>query len=325
MPILVTGASGFVGAALCRALLEKGHPVRALVRPSSDRSAIDPRCELAVAELDPARGGGGPLEESLRGVSAVIHCGGTTRKTQASEEDLLRLNRDATARLAALCARAGGAPRLVLVSSIAALGPARGGALLREGDPPHPRSAYGRSKLAGEIAVRDTPGLDFSIVRLPGVLGPGDVNLLPLFRLARARLRVSGARVANFIHLDDACESLALAALSPKARSQLFHAGGENLSVTALGEAIARGLAARTIPLPLPSPLLLAAGAAAERMARLLSIPARLDRDKAGELACAWPLDDSRIRESLGYQPKRRIDAALMGELAGEYRSRGML
>jgi len=99
------------------------------------------------------------------------------------EAEFLRANRDGTRNITAAAERSG-RPRLVLVSSLAAGGPAPRGAPLTGQEPPRPVTAYGRSKLAAEQVVRSS-SLRWSIVRPPIVYGPRDREVLKIFRIAR--------------------------------------------------------------------------------------------------------------------------------------------
>jgi UDP-glucose 4-epimerase len=181
MRVLVTGASGFVGRALVNDLAAQGHRVRAAMRQPAD---IFPRTVEVVAVSDLAR----PIEwrPLLRDIEAVVHLAGIAHAgTGIAEEVYDRVNRAATAGLATAAAGLG-IRRLVFVSSIRAqTGPAAA-RVITESDPPHPTDAYGRSKLAAEMALHAS-NVPFTILRPALVYGPGvKGNLASLIRIARS-------------------------------------------------------------------------------------------------------------------------------------------
>jgi nucleoside-diphosphate-sugar epimerase len=131
------------------------------------------------------------LGDLIAGAEAVVHCAGAVRGASAAAFD--RINVDATRRLAAAAARQRPAPRFLLISSLAA----------REPNLSH----YAASKRAGERALEQAgDALSWTIVRPPAVYGPGDRELLPLFRsMARGYAPLptnSGARL-SLLHVDD--------------------------------------------------------------------------------------------------------------------------
>lgn len=181
MRILVTGASGFIGQALVKELTEQGHRVRAAMRYPAD---IFPRPVEVVAVSDLAR----PIEwrPLLSDMDVVVHLAGIAHAAPGLAEDIYdRVNRAATAALAAAAAR-DRLQRLIFVSSIRAqTGPAADH-VLTEADPPHPVDAYGRSKFAAETAIR-AANLPHTILRPTLIYGPGvKGNLADLMRLAQS-------------------------------------------------------------------------------------------------------------------------------------------
>jgi UDP-glucose 4-epimerase len=181
MRVLVTGASGFVGRALVEDLAAQGHRVRAAMRQPAD---IFPREVEVVAVSDLAR----PIEwrPLLRDMEGVIHLAGIAHAGAGVAEAVFdRVNRAATAGLAAAAAGAR-VQRLIFVSSVRAQsGPASTG-VLTETASPQPTDAYGRSKLAAEMAVRGS-GVPFTILRPALIYGPGvKGNLASLVRLAQS-------------------------------------------------------------------------------------------------------------------------------------------
>ena len=118
MPTLVTGATGFVGSAVARALLDRGHALRLLVRPGSDRRNIAGLpAELAEGDLlDPAS-----LAAAVVGCRYVVHVAADYRLWVPDARPMLAANVDGT-RALLLAATAAGAERIVYCSSVAALG-----------------------------------------------------------------------------------------------------------------------------------------------------------------------------------------------------------
>src|SRR3954470_21267998 len=102
-PVLVTGASGFVGSAIAAALREAGHPVRVLVRASSPRINIDPRDELVVGDILDR----GSVAAALRGSRYLVHAAADYRLWAPSSDDLLRANVEGTRIVMAEALRAG--------------------------------------------------------------------------------------------------------------------------------------------------------------------------------------------------------------------------
>ena len=188
--VAVTGATGFLGRHLVRALAQDGWTPRVLVR----RDPIHPlwrdlEVEVVVGDLKTPGG----LDRLCRGAEVVIHVAGLIKA--ASLEGFNVVNRDG-ARAAAAASKAAGA-RFILVSSLAAREPRL--------------SNYAASKRAGEDAAREIRP-DALIVRPPAIYGPGDTETLGLFKIAAQSpvlpVLSPDARVA-MIHVQDAAAKLA--------------------------------------------------------------------------------------------------------------------
>lgn len=182
--VLVTGASGFVGLSLCRALAESGMTVRAAARRPqaiAARSGIEP-----VALPDLAM----PVEwqSLLAGMDAVIHLAGIAHAgDDIPETKYDQINRAATESLAQAAA-ANGIGHFIFLSSIRAQTGPTADTPLNENDPTHPTDAYGRSKLAAENAVRAS-GAPFTILRPVAIYGSGvKANLESLIKFADSPL-----------------------------------------------------------------------------------------------------------------------------------------
>ncbi|WP_292970359.1 NAD(P)-dependent oxidoreductase [Novosphingobium sp.] len=178
MTLAVTGATGFVGQALLDRALDNGLPVRALARrPQEPRAGV----EWVTGDLDAAAA----LRQLVRGVEAVIHVAGVVNDAAQFE----RGNVAGTMSVIEAC-KAEGVQRLVFVSSLSAREPEL--------------SAYGASKARAEKLVRAS-GLDWTIIRPPGIYGPRDVDYFEMFRLARWGLMPVPPKEgrASIIHVDD--------------------------------------------------------------------------------------------------------------------------
>src|SRR5262245_55708409 len=210
--VLVTGATGFIGRHLVEALLRRGERVRCLVRGRRrDEALLKLEVELVTAALDQPE----TLASAVAGVHTVYHLAGLTQALTFAE--LSRVNGQGTAAVAAACADQAQPPRLIYVSSIAAAGPAPRGQILVESDTPAPDSGYGRSKLAGENAVRrHAAKMPATIVRPGVVFGPRDPEIVRILQFIRwARFHISPGfhpPALSFIHVADLVELLLRAA-----------------------------------------------------------------------------------------------------------------
>ena len=220
MRVLVTGASGFIGAHTARALAHAGHDLRLLARPTSDLSALtDIDYELTTGDLD-----GAGLTAAVDGIDAVVHVAGLI--AARTDADFHRVNARGTGLLAAAASDAG-VTRFLLVSSLAARGPSLDGAPPDPEGPRQPVTPYGESKAAGEVeALAQAGAMAVEIIRPPAVYGPGDMGLLPFFQMARRHyiMRLGdGRNRIDMIYGPDCAQAIAaLLAREPGARN-IFH------------------------------------------------------------------------------------------------------
>lgn len=258
--LAITGATGFVGSAVLDAALAEGHQVRALARrEQAPRAGV----EWVRGDL----GDTGALAALVAGADAVVHVAGLTNTPDPAQFEIANVT--GTAHVIAAMAEAG-LRRLVLVSSLAAREPKL--------------SAYGASKARAETLV-EASGLDWTIVRPPGVYGPRDVDYLEMFRTAKwgfVPLPPGGA--SSIIHADDLARLLVTLAASNAAptRKKIYEPddGREGgWSHKELAAAIGRAMGRRVIAPHLPRPVLEAA-AAADRIAR--GDKAKLTPDRVG-------------------------------------------
>jgi nucleoside-diphosphate-sugar epimerase len=265
------------------------------------------------------------LDALVAGADLVFHVAGSI--AARSEAELLAVNRDGTAAVAQACRRAG-VGRLVHVSSLAVTGPAEPGRPVDETWPPRPVTAYGRSKQAGEEAVRES-GAAFTIVRPPVVYGPRDRQTLPLFRLARwgfVPLLGDGSQQLSLVHAADLADALVAAAMSPAAAGRTYHAAHpEIVTQRALMEAIGRAVGTRPRLIPVPRGAVRAGLALGGALARLARRRTLADPAKAPEfLAAAWTCSPEALARDAVWRARVPLAQGL-AETTAWYRQAGWL
>lgn len=176
MRVLLTGATGFAGGVILRALLAAGLHVRAAVRKDLPK---DPLLEsVLIDDLLTA-----DWQALCADVDVVIHAAAYAHDDGADPQMIFRVNRDATAALAKAAGACGA--RFIFLSSIRAQAGVTASVPLRDGDRPQPDGPYGEAKLAAEAAIRDVC-TDHVVLRLAPLYGSGvKGNLASLFKLAR--------------------------------------------------------------------------------------------------------------------------------------------
>jgi len=215
--LLVTGASGFLGACICKIAHEQGYEVYGSVRSVSSRESIDfPWLNILVLNLSDETA----VSKVLQNKDYVIHCAGVMSTTSRNEEDSRRTNIELTRIIARQSIKAG-IKRFVFASSLAAGGPGAEALKARkETDPDRPVSHYGRSKLDAENMLK-TFSNELSVVslRFSTIYGPRDCNIFGFFKLISGKFvpLVGGKKTVynSMVYVEDAARA-ALCALKAK-------------------------------------------------------------------------------------------------------------
>ncbi len=321
MLALVTGAGGFLGQALVRALAARGDRVRALVRRPEPALSL-PGVEVALGDAtDP-----GALARAVAGADVVFHLAGVRRATERDE--FFRVNVGSTRLLLDACvAHAPGLRRFVLAGSRAASPPSATGCT--EDAPPRPSEAYGESKAEAErVAFQYAERLPIAVARPPRIMGPGDRENLLFFQLAQRgwALRFGADAPLSWIDVDDCARGLLLLAERPEAVGQAFFlASAERTSVEGLFLAAAAALGVTPRRVSVPAPALRAAAALADAVTRATGRKLPLNRKLARQLlAEGWVCDGAKARRLLGFEPATTL-ADSIGRAAAWYRAQGWL
>lgn len=296
--ILVTGASGFVGRALCRELSRRGFRVRAALRtaiaepPVADEIAI-------VGDVHEQT----DWRKAVNGADVVVHLAARVHRINESNSDsvteYMRVNVQGTKALAIAAAEAG-VKRLVFLSSVKVNGERTPtGMCFTEMDAPAPQDEYGRSKLAAEYALAEVASrsaLEYVVIRPPLVYGPGvGANFLRLMRAVQRGWPLPFGAVANarsMIYLGNLLDAIATCSVHPHAAGQSFLVSdAEAVSTPELIRALAREMNRKAYLFSVPSSIL-------GWSARLAGIGPAVAR-----LTESLVVDASRIRGQLDWVP----------------------
>jgi dihydroflavonol-4-reductase len=270
---LVTGATGFVGSAVARALLARGHRVRVLARPNSDRRNLAGLAlEIAEGAMEDPRS----LARAATGCRYVYHVAADYRIWVPDPAPMFRANVEGTRDLLTAALEAG-AERVVYTSSVATLGLVTGGSA----DEETPSSIddmigpYKRSKFAAEEVVRELVrerGLPVVIVNPSTPVGPGDIKPTPTGRLiveaARGQMPAFVDTGLNIVHVDDVAEGH-LAAAEKGRIGERYILGGENMALAEILAEVAQVVGRRPPWLRVPHGALFPVAIGAELAARV--------------------------------------------------------
>lgn len=311
MKALVTGATGFLGAATVARLRADGIVVRALVRSAAAASDADERCVGDLRDPD-------SLTRAVDGVDWVIHAGARVSTTGPWEE-FEAVNVRATETLIARAALAGVA-RFVHVSSLSVYGVPADGATISEDsaydDGGGERGFYARSKLAADqvAAAAMRAGAAVTIVR-PGLLyGPGRTPPLARRVAAVGPLRLllaSPDYLLPLAYVDNVADAIVLAARTPAARGRAYTIVDVHARQADYARLYRQAAGARWHPVYAPLALLRAAVSGAERAAGMLGRRSPITRHQVERTLRSATFTTHRAHDELGWQPRVPIDEAL--------------
>ena len=308
--VLVTGAGGFIGRALCARLATTGVAHVAAVRAAAPDGGRKDAC-VALGDFAAA-----DWHDVMRGVDAVVHLAGRAHVPRGHAADAptpyIVANVHVTRRVAEAAAQAG-VRRIVFASSVKVYGETtRPGRPFRAGDAAAPQDAYARSKAEAENALRDICGahrVEVIVLRLPLTYGPGvKGNFLVLLEAIAAERRLPLAGIANrrsLLYVGNAVSAIEAALAAPALPDEALPIAD-----------------AKTVSTP---ELAIKLALALHLQARLFHVPATFLRGSAAlmgrgtdtiRLLDSLEVDASRFRELTGWSPPRSLDEGLAATAA---------
>ena len=310
---LVTGATGFVGSAVARALLRQGQRVRILARPGSNRRNLGSLCvEIAEGSLEEPES----LARAVTGCRYVYHVAADYRLWVPNPGQMFRANVVGTRDLM-MAALAAGVERVVYTSSVAT----RGLLPKSSADEETPSRAedmigpYKRSKFEAEEVVRKLAherGLPVVIANPSAPVGPGDVKPTPTGRMileaARGQMPAFVDTGLNIVHVDDVAEGH-LAAAEKGRIGERYVLGGENMSLAEILAEVSRAAGRRAPRLRVPHSMLYPVAVGAELAARLTGREPMITLDGVRMSRKKMYFSSEKASRELGYRPRPAREA----------------
>ena len=313
MKALVTGATGFVGAAVARALIREGWEVRALARRGSDRRNVQ-HLPLIVVEGD--LGDRASLDTALKDCDALFHVAADYRLGAFDPKQLYQTNVEGT-RSILDASRQAGVRRVVYTSSVATMGIPKDGTPGNEDTPVGVADMIGhykRSKFLAEQVARQAAlsGLSVVIVNPSTPIGPGDIKPTPTGQLvldaAAGRMPAYVDTGLNVVHVDDVAAGHLLAFHKGRV-GERYILGGQDLSLRDILVQIAAIAGSKPPTIRLPTGVVLPIAYVAEGFARLTGRPGRITVEGVKMSRKRMFFSSDKARHELGYTWRPPIEA----------------
>ena len=326
MKVLVTGATGFTGGALCKRLVSLGYQVRALARDEKGKHLLD-SLGVEVFKLDLCEPSS--LDSAVKGVDIVYHIAALYRQQGVSSEKFWKVNAESVDHLMKSSLKAG-VHRVVHCSTGGVHGhvhPSPG----TEDSPYNPGDEYQESKLAGEKIARrvmEEGKLAVTIFRPTGIYGPGDLRFLKLFRaIQKKRFFMLGSGEVNYhlIFIDDLIDGIMLCGTQDHAIGKTYILGGrEATTLNQLVRMITEELGVKSSSVHIPLWPMYAAGYLCEIFCKPFGFEPPLYRRRIDFFKKNRAFDISKAKSELGFLPKIELKEGIH-RTASWYKDNGYL
>lgn len=309
MKILVTGSNGFVGSRLVEDLARAGHEVTALARNANKTAhlAFD-GVKTAIGDVTDIPS----LEAAVKDQDVIIHCAGLT--AAKDREAFFRVNAMGTANLAEAAANhTPSLKKFILVSSLAAAGPALKNEPKSEVDEEHPVSLYGESKLEGERVLKKYfSTFPVLIVRPPIVYGPRDRGVFEIIKSVNRRMapcisgsNETGEKFFSVVHVGDLSKGIQLLMnASGTSSGDIFYFSEDRVyTYREILSSISTALKKRVLKFVLPMPVVVLTAGSLTLLGRATGKTFPLNWDKLNELKPDyWICSPKKAKQVLGFE-----------------------
>lgn len=327
MRALVTGATGFVGAAVARALIREGWQVRALARKGSDRRNVQ---HLGVEVVEGDLTARPSLDRALADCQALFHVAADYRLGAFDPRELYQTNVEGTRNILD-AARQAAVKRVVYTSSVATVGIPKDGTPGNEDSPVGLADMIGhykRSKFLAEQVAREAAlaGLSVVIVNPSTPIGPGDVKPTPTGRMvmdaAAGRMPAYVDTGLNIVHVDDVADGHVLAFHRGRL-GERYILGGKDMTLREILVEIARLVGRKPPTIRLPTGVVLPIAYVAEAVARITGRPGRITVESVRMARKHMFFSSDKARRELGYDWRPPTEA--LRDAIGWLREQGAL
>lgn len=321
----VTGANGFVGSHLVDYLLEKGHEVHAIVRPTSNLQWLENKpVKLHTCGLNNAE----DLTKAFEGAHYIYHIAGVVKALNL--EGFLRGNVEMTRNVMEAAANTPTIKRVLITSSMAATGYAEFGGDVDESDPLRPIEPYGVSKVEQEkIAEEYKDRVPSTIVRPPGVYGPRDTEIFAFFKAINGGISAMMGfkpKEMSLIHVRDLVQGMYLAATNENSIGEAYFLGSlERYDWKQLGDIASKAMNKKTLTIKIPHFIIFIIGFIGQFLESVFGMDVALNRDRAYRITRpSWYCNSGKAVRELGFQQTVSIEEGFQSTIDW-YRQKGWL
>ncbi len=312
MKILVTGASGFIGSHLAERLVKEKYNVRVLIRKkenSEDRKdSLELLKKLKVEMVEGDLLDKESLEKAVKNMDVIFHLAAIARPMAIPEELYFKINEGGTRNLLEVC-RNKKIKKIIIMSSVSAVGPTRNGVAVNEKTECKPVDIYGWSKLAEENAAMEyfnkykTPVV---ILRPPMVFGERDFEMLKLFKAVSNKFFPikSNVKGMEFLYAENLVEACLLAMKRGKS-GEIYHiSNGEHYSINEIIRAMEKAENKKVLPIRFPKFVFVFGGYSLELLGKILGFHPPFKHDTIDWMTEKfWYSDISKAKKELMYKP----------------------
>ncbi|MBW4439798.1 MAG: NAD-dependent epimerase/dehydratase family protein [Plectolyngbya sp. WJT66-NPBG17] len=304
MKTLVTGANGFTGSHLVKALLKRGNSVTGFVRKSSDRSRLSD-CDIDYVYGDITDLA--TLTDAMRDVDVVFHTAAYVELGLVNAAEMERVNVEGT-RAVIEAAKAVNLPKLIYCSTIGIFGDTQGKVINETFQRTQKdfSSAYDRTKYQAQQLIDQAKELSIVSVLPSGIFGSNDPHFMPVlntFRKGRLKVWAGGGRVTGIVHVDDLAEAMILAVDRGKSGDHYIISAGD-LTTREMFEIFSRETG---IPAPreAPEPVVRLVANVLDPIGRLAGWQPPIDNERVHYVydRCVR-VDATKARQELGWNPR---------------------